>query len=453
MNDLYYLEASSPQGGAPAVGGTFSPGPLYANSGALSPSTWSHLAATYDGATLRLYVNGSQVDEWAQTGPIQTSTGPLSFGGDALYGQFFSGRIDEVRIYNRALSASDVQAAVNTPVNFAPAAANDSATLAEGDSVLIDLAANDSDPEGALNPGSIQIASGPAHGSIATHGDGSVTYTHDGGETTSDAFSYTIRDVPGTPSNAATVSLTIVPANDAPIAAADSASVLEGGAVLIGLAANDTDPEGALNLGSIQIASPPAHGSIQSFAGGVIYTHDGSETTSDAFSYTIRDLPGAQSNVAAVALTVIPVNDAPVAVADAASVVRGASVQIGLAANDTDAEGPLNLGSIQIASSPQHGTVQILGGGNVRYTHDGSETASDSFTYTIRDAAGTPSNAGTVSLTIVPAPEIPALNPLGALALAAALLSAGRRLPRGRRERAASAEGARSEPQASGDQS
>jgi glucose/arabinose dehydrogenase len=116
-DDLYYLEGSSQLGGAPAVGGTFSTGgPLYSGGGALAPNTWSHLAATYDGATLRIYVNGTQVGSRAQSGAIRTSTGPLSLGGDALYGQYFAGRIDEVRIYSRALAAAEIQADMATPV-------------------------------------------------------------------------------------------------------------------------------------------------------------------------------------------------------------------------------------------------------------------------------------------------------------------------------------------------
>ena len=63
-------------------------------------NAWSHLAATYDGATLRLYVNGTQVARPPVTGTIAASTGALTIGGDALYGQYFAGRIDEVRVYN-----------------------------------------------------------------------------------------------------------------------------------------------------------------------------------------------------------------------------------------------------------------------------------------------------------------------------------------------------------------
>ncbi len=72
---------------------------------ALTANTWSYLALTYDGATLRLYVNGTLVGSQAKTGAITTSTNQLQIGGDSLYGQYFSGLIDEVRVYNVALSA------------------------------------------------------------------------------------------------------------------------------------------------------------------------------------------------------------------------------------------------------------------------------------------------------------------------------------------------------------
>ena len=116
VNDLYYLSGSSDQGaGVPAVGGTFSSANLYASS-TLALNTWSHLAATYDGSTMRLFVNGGQVASRSQTGPIQTSTGPLTLGGDPIYGQNWAGRIDEVRVYSRALSASEIQTDMNTPL-------------------------------------------------------------------------------------------------------------------------------------------------------------------------------------------------------------------------------------------------------------------------------------------------------------------------------------------------
>ncbi len=75
---------------------------------ALPLNTWSHLAATYDGVTLRLYVNGAQVSSQPHTGSLVTSTGALRIGGDAVWGEYFRGMIDEVRIYNRALLPAEI---------------------------------------------------------------------------------------------------------------------------------------------------------------------------------------------------------------------------------------------------------------------------------------------------------------------------------------------------------
>jgi hypothetical protein len=119
-NDNYYLEASSisgpPMAGA-IFGGAY--GQVYGPN-ALTANTWAHLAATYDGAAMRLYVNGVQVASRAETGAIATSTNPLQIGGDSIYGQYFEGRIDEVRIYNLALSVAQIQSDMNTPVGATP---------------------------------------------------------------------------------------------------------------------------------------------------------------------------------------------------------------------------------------------------------------------------------------------------------------------------------------------
>ncbi len=118
-NDNYYLEATSPGGGEPGGGGTFGSSDviLYGTT-ALAVNTWSYVAVTYDGGTLRLYVNGTEVASRMQPGAIVTSTNPLQIGGDNLYNQFFKGMIDEVRIYNRALSAAEIQTDMNTPVSY-----------------------------------------------------------------------------------------------------------------------------------------------------------------------------------------------------------------------------------------------------------------------------------------------------------------------------------------------
>ena len=75
-----------------------------------------YLVETFDGSTLRFYVNGAQVSSVARTGALMTSSNPLQIGSDSIYGQYFNGLIDEVRIYNTALSAAQIQTDMTTPV-------------------------------------------------------------------------------------------------------------------------------------------------------------------------------------------------------------------------------------------------------------------------------------------------------------------------------------------------
>jgi hypothetical protein len=115
--DRYYLMASSTPNNRPAVGGTWTAG----NQNTVAPSalavnTWTHLAATFDGATVRLYVNGAQVRSKGQTTALAPTTGTLQIGGNSYPGEYFAGRIDEVRIYNRALTVGEIQADMNTAV-------------------------------------------------------------------------------------------------------------------------------------------------------------------------------------------------------------------------------------------------------------------------------------------------------------------------------------------------
>jgi hypothetical protein len=86
---------------------------------ALAANTWAHLAFTWDGTTTRMYVNGTQVATAALSGNAVTSTGALRIGGNSVWGEWFAGVIDEVRIYNRALSAAEIATDRDTPIGGA----------------------------------------------------------------------------------------------------------------------------------------------------------------------------------------------------------------------------------------------------------------------------------------------------------------------------------------------
>jgi hypothetical protein len=65
---------------------------------------------TYDGSAVRLYVNGALAVSQAASGSVTSSTGVLRIGGNSVWNEWFAGLIDEVRVYNRALSAAEIQA-------------------------------------------------------------------------------------------------------------------------------------------------------------------------------------------------------------------------------------------------------------------------------------------------------------------------------------------------------
>ncbi len=79
----------------------------------LAAGVWQHVAATYDGAFMRIYVNGIQVASQAQTGPIDPVSDPIVIGRNVVSSVPFGGEIDEVGLYNRTLSATEIQAIFN----------------------------------------------------------------------------------------------------------------------------------------------------------------------------------------------------------------------------------------------------------------------------------------------------------------------------------------------------
>ena len=81
-------------------------------------NTWTHLASTFDGSTVRLFVNGVQVGEPGADRSLCRRPRPRCRSAPTLYTtEYFAGLIDEVRIYNRALSAAEIQSDMATSVS------------------------------------------------------------------------------------------------------------------------------------------------------------------------------------------------------------------------------------------------------------------------------------------------------------------------------------------------
>jgi len=308
-----------------------------------------------------------------------------------------------------------------TPVNDAPVAVADNISVLEGGTVSVlvggatSVLANDSDAEN--DPLTAILVTGPAHGTLTLNANGTFSYTHDGSATTTDSFSYKVND--GTvDGNTVTVNIGVTPVNHAPVAVVDSISVNEGGTatVLVGGAtsvlANDTDADNDV-LTAI-LVSAPVHGTLTLNANGTFsYVHDGSETTSDSFTYKVND-GTVDGNTVTVNIGVTPVNDAPVANPDSIVVAEGGTVTVlvggatSVLANDTDAENsPLTA---ILVTGPAHGTLTLNANGTFSYTHDGSETTTDSFTYKVNDGT-VDGNTVTVNIGVTPVDDPSILVP------------------------------------------
>ncbi|MDJ0924320.1 MAG: Ig-like domain-containing protein [Acidimicrobiia bacterium] len=185
----------------------------------------------------------------------------------------------------------------------------------------------------------------------------------------------------------------------------DSYAVDEGGT--LNGAVNVTDNDGVLltaiaGAATVTLGTDVSNGTLSLGPSGTFtYTHDDSETTTDSFTYTLSQ--GGQSDMATVNITVNPVDEDPVALPESFNVSNGATLNVpapGVLDNDEDPEG-LGLTAVKVAD-PSHGTVMLNANGSFSYTHDGSDTAFDSFTYQAMDPGGNKSAVTSVSLNVGP---------------------------------------------------
>lgn len=287
----------------------------------------------------------------------------------------------------------------------------DSAFTVSADGVLV----NDIDPDLATNPNErLQIVISPssqtALGATVTYDDVTNQLTYDPttsgtlqslrpGAFLNDTFSYQVRDSAGALSNATVVTIRVDGVNDAPRLTQDNPIYNQAGDTIISPLANDTDVDGTIDVSSIVIESQPAFGALEVRPDGtVIYRPFASFNGSDQFLYSVADDLGARSLPGTV---VVASNSAPIAGDDLAGVVRGQSIDIDLAANDSDANGGLDLSSIEIVDAPANGAVFVLTGGQVRFVTDSTFIGTETFTYTIADAQGLRSTPATVRVVVV----------------------------------------------------
>jgi Bacterial Ig domain/SdrD B-like domain len=172
-----------------------------------------------------------------------------------------------------------------------------------GNPVTIDVLANDVSPVG-FNASTVVLASQPSHGAASIDpSTGSVTYTPGAQYFGTDTFTYTVRDSKGGLAGPARVSVVV----NRPTANDDFSETFGTTPVTVSALDNDTDPDGdgKIDPSSLRLVSLPAHGLVTyAPGGGLTFVAVGGFSGTDRFSYTVKDLAGATSNVATVSIVV-----------------------------------------------------------------------------------------------------------------------------------------------------
>ncbi|MDD5263722.1 MAG: Ig-like domain-containing protein, partial [Candidatus Bipolaricaulis sp.] len=322
--------------------------------------------------------------------------------------------VASVRIGVKAGKKAEIAESISGPgevliaENVPPIAADDAASTTENGSVQIDVLENDEDDDGTLNRTSVTITQAPDAGTADVDPTmGTVTYTPYPGECGSDSFDYTVEDDDGAVSDTARVTI-VIACNQPPEAAGDFATTDEYTAVAINVVANDRDADGMLDPTGISVTREPTFGtlSVHPATGVVTYTPAVGGCGDEEFEYTVQDDDGAVSNPASVIVTVL-CTDPPLAIDDLYNVEEGGTLTVsatGVLANDQETPGKPLMAAL--VSDVRNGLLTLNADGSFTYTHDGTETTEDAFSYIASDTSKE-SNVATVSLVIAPTNDAP----------------------------------------------
>jgi len=277
-----------------------------------------------------------------------------------------------------------------------PTALNDAATTDEDLAVTLNVLTNDSDNDGDLDPTTLSVSQAANAGST-TVDTPDITYTPNPDAYGTDTFDYEICDLGGRCSTA-TVTVTVVPVNDEPVAVDDPVTTLEDTQVTIDVLANDTDPDDGLDPGTLAVTVEPMLGIATQVGASISYVPNPNTSGIDSFEYQICDASGACAS-AMVEVVISPVNDPPDAVDDAAGGMQRTDVIIDVLANDTDPDGDALSISAHDAVSSLGGTVVCAS--DCTYAPPDPWTGPDSFGYTVEDG-----NGGTDTATVIVTPTV-----------------------------------------------
>ncbi|EHA1125584.1 tandem-95 repeat protein, partial [Vibrio navarrensis] len=305
---------------------------------------------------------------------------------------------------SQAVSASATVTLNITPVNDAPVAVDNSAQLLEEGSFEVNVLGNDSDVDtgDSFDLTSVKVVDQPAHGSVSVTASGAIVYSPEENYFGEDSFTYTVADAAGAVSNVATVTMTVTPVNDAPVAQAQSQTLDEDNSLVITLVGSDIDNDD--DTLQYVITEQVSHGLLEPLTNNSWrYTPEANFNGSDFFLFKVND-GDLDSTEVRVDLTVNAVNDAPTATDVSATGEEETPLTITL--NGSDVEGSsLNY---QVVTAPVNGSVTITGNQAV-YTGNSNFFGQDSFTYSVSDGELT-SEAALVVITLSNVNDAPVIS-------------------------------------------
>jgi hypothetical protein len=312
-------------------------------------------------------------------------------------------------------------ALIFTAANEPPGSNDDSAIVDEDGEVNIAVLVNDEDLSDGVDVSSVEVEMQPLNGLVSIDTEtGNITYAPNANYNGFDSFTYVVSDTQGSLSEPATVSITINPINDVPLAENDNVSTTEDQYLTISILDNDLDVDEKSNLESNEIdpativieddvnsgelvivdeVTASEDNSLQ--VGQVIYTPNINFFGTDVFTYAVKDTVGAVSTIATVTISVGAVNDKPTANDDLANTNEDQAVVINVISNDVDNEDELNITSVTIERQGSLGTAIVDSDtGEITYTPNKNRFGEDSFLYIVQDQQGLQSNIATVTVNI-----------------------------------------------------
>jgi hypothetical protein len=360
----------------------------------------THVVYTRDSAgALNVYINGVQRLNTTLGGSLSVwnDTYPLVLANEPTGNRPWLGEFHLVAVYQRALSQDEVtinfDAGPAVIPNDPPVVNGQSVTTEEDTAKAITLTGSDVDGD----PLTLSVVTPPAHGSLSGTAP-NLTYTPAANYYGPDSFTFKANDGK-VDSNTATVSISVTAVNDAPVASAQSVTTARDTAVAITLAGSDVDG----NPLTFSVVTPPAHGSLSGAAPSLTYTPDSGYVGPDSFTFKANDST-VDSNIATVSITITPVNNAPVADAQAVTTDEDAAKSITLTATDGDGD-PLTF---SVVTPPTHGSLSGTAP-NLTYTPAANYHGPDSFTFKANDGK-VDSNVATVSITVTAVNDAPVAN-------------------------------------------